>query len=182
MAKRMFNVPISLVSLVDGNRQWFKSCTGLDVLETPRDISFCGHAILGEDIFCVPDTKKDKRFVDNPLVTGEPHITRLGYTRKMEQSKAVIYRIKKALKKRSQKKHWGYELEFSHGIVEFEHGRHENIDDLLVEGDTDVSTQIRRFEFFRKRSECDSVLPIALLQARVPRQRRENRRMLWQTE
>jgi diguanylate cyclase (GGDEF)-like protein len=74
MAKRMFNVPIALVSLVDENRQWFKSCIGLTVSETPRDISFCGHAILGEGIFVIPDTTKDERFADNPLVTSEPNI------------------------------------------------------------------------------------------------------------
>ncbi len=51
MAKRLFNVPIALVSLVDENRQWFKSCIGLRVSETPRDISFCGHAILGDERF-----------------------------------------------------------------------------------------------------------------------------------
>jgi len=74
MAKRMFNVPIALVSLVDSNRQWFKSCFGLDVRETPRDISFCGHAILGDDIFLIPDATKDERFADNPLVTDAPNI------------------------------------------------------------------------------------------------------------
>lgn len=74
LAKRMFNVPIALVSLVDENRQWFKSCAGLDVKETPRDISFCGHAILGDNILIIPDTKEDIRFADNPLVVGEPKI------------------------------------------------------------------------------------------------------------
>ena len=74
MAKRMFDVPIALVSLVDENRQWFKSCVGLSVRETPRDISFCGHAILGNEIFIIPDTTKDERFADNPLVTNEPNI------------------------------------------------------------------------------------------------------------
>ena len=74
LAKRMFDVPIALVSLVDENRQWFKSCIGLNVSETPRDISFCGHAILGTEIFIIPDTKKDERFSDNPLVLNEPHI------------------------------------------------------------------------------------------------------------
>lgn len=74
MAKRMFDVPIALVSLVDENRQWFKSCVGLDVSETPRNISFCGHAILGEGIFIIPDASKDERFADNPLVTNEPNI------------------------------------------------------------------------------------------------------------
>jgi diguanylate cyclase (GGDEF)-like protein len=74
LAKRMFNVPIALVSLIDENRQWFKSCQGLNVSETPRDISFCGHAILDDEIFMVTDTLEDERFADNPLVLGEPHI------------------------------------------------------------------------------------------------------------
>lgn len=74
MAKRLFGVPIALVSLVDENRQWFKSCMGMDVSETPRDISFCGHAILGNDVFIIPNAIEDERFADNPLVVNEPHI------------------------------------------------------------------------------------------------------------
>ncbi len=74
MAKRMFGVPISLVSLVDMDRQWFKSKQGLDATETPRDISFCGHAILGDDVFLIPNALEDERFADNPLVTGAPDI------------------------------------------------------------------------------------------------------------
>jgi len=74
LAQRLFNVPIALVSLVDENRQWFKSCQGLSVSETSRDISFCGHAILGDDIFYIPDALQDERFADNPLVTDEPNI------------------------------------------------------------------------------------------------------------
>jgi len=74
MARRLFGVPIALVSLVDGDRQWFKSCQGLSVTETPREISFCGHAILGEHVFLVNDARADARFVDNPLVSGDPHI------------------------------------------------------------------------------------------------------------
>lgn len=74
LAKRMFDVPIALVSLVDENRQWFKSCIGLNVSETPRDISFCGHAILGNEIFVIPDATEDERFLDNPLVLNEPYI------------------------------------------------------------------------------------------------------------
>lgn len=74
IANRLFDVPIALVSLVDDERQWFKSSVGLPARETPRDISFCGHAILGDDIFVVNDTATDKRFVDNPLVTDDPNI------------------------------------------------------------------------------------------------------------
>ncbi|HDY7421388.1 TPA: sensor domain-containing diguanylate cyclase [Vibrio vulnificus] len=74
IARRLFDVPIALVSLVDEDRQWFKSCFGLDASETPRDISFCGHAILGADTLIVEDASQDARFADNPLVTGEPHI------------------------------------------------------------------------------------------------------------
>ncbi len=74
VAKGIFEVPIVLVSLVDENRQWFKSCFGLSVSQTGRDISFCGHAILQDDIFLIEDALEDERFVDNPLVTGDPHI------------------------------------------------------------------------------------------------------------
>jgi diguanylate cyclase (GGDEF)-like protein len=74
LAKRLFGVPIALVSLVDANRQWFKSCVGIGASETGRDISFCGHAILGDDIFLIPDATLDARFHDNPLVVGEPKI------------------------------------------------------------------------------------------------------------
>jgi PAS domain S-box-containing protein len=74
LAKLMFNVPIALVSLVDSDRQWFKSKQGLDACQTSREISFCGHAILSPDIFLVPDASLDPRFYDNPLVTAEPKI------------------------------------------------------------------------------------------------------------
>lgn len=74
LAKSTFNVPIALVSLVDENRQWFKSCFGLSVSQTSREISFCGHAILGDDIFIIEDTLIDDRFSDNPLVTEAPFI------------------------------------------------------------------------------------------------------------
>jgi diguanylate cyclase (GGDEF)-like protein len=74
MAKRLFGVPIALVSLVDENRQWFKSCFGLDASETDRRISFCGHAILNKGALVIHDATQDDRFFDNPLVTGDPHI------------------------------------------------------------------------------------------------------------
>lgn len=73
-AMRLFDVPIALITLVDAERQWFKSCQGLDVSETPRGISFCGHAILADHALVVSDALLDERFADNPLVTGEPHI------------------------------------------------------------------------------------------------------------
>lgn len=74
MARRVFGVSTALVSLVDENRQWFKSKVGLEASETGRDISFCGHAILGHEIFVIENALEDERFADNPLVTGEPHI------------------------------------------------------------------------------------------------------------
>ena len=69
-----FDVPICVISLVDENRQWFKARVGLDVCETPRDISFCGHALEQSDILLIEDARLDERFHDNPLVVGEPHI------------------------------------------------------------------------------------------------------------
>jgi GAF domain-containing protein len=73
-AAQEFDVPIALISLIDENRQWFKARVGVDVCETGRDVSFCGHAILQEDIFIIPDSRADERFADNPLVVNEPHV------------------------------------------------------------------------------------------------------------
>ena len=74
LACRLFDVPIALVSLVDTDRQWFKSGEGFSVTETPRDIAFCGHTILDQRIMIVPDATVDARFADNPLVTGKDQI------------------------------------------------------------------------------------------------------------
>src|SRR5262249_7334456 len=67
LAKHLFAVPIALISLVDSDRQWFKSRQGMAAAETPRDISFCGHAILSDGAFVVPDASEDDRFRDNPM-------------------------------------------------------------------------------------------------------------------
>jgi GAF domain-containing protein len=70
-----FGVPISLVSLVDADRQWFKAATGLPPgAETPRALAFCDHAIRDEAVLVVPDAAADPRFAENPLVTGAPNI------------------------------------------------------------------------------------------------------------
>jgi len=74
IASEAFDVPIALVSLVDRDRQWFKSCVGLNAKETPRDMAFCAHAILENEMLIVPDAFLDPRFADNPLVTGEPRV------------------------------------------------------------------------------------------------------------
>jgi PAS domain S-box-containing protein len=74
LAGRICGTPIALVSLVDANRQWFKSHYGLDVLETPRDGTFCAHGIMQHDVLIVPDARADARFATSPLVTHDPQI------------------------------------------------------------------------------------------------------------
>jgi CheY-like chemotaxis protein len=74
LAAAVFEVPVALVTLVDHDRQWFKSHHGLDMSETHRDLSFCAHAIHSDDVMVVPDTRLDARFADSPVVTAAPRI------------------------------------------------------------------------------------------------------------
>jgi signal transduction histidine kinase len=88
LAASVCGVPMSLVSLIDADRQWFKARIGTDLTETHRDLSFCAHAILGKDLLVVPDARQDARFADNPAVdadggvrfyAGAPLVTTDGY-------------------------------------------------------------------------------------------------------
>ncbi len=74
LACKVFHVPIALISLIDAERQWFKSRQGILLQQAPRAESLCAHTILGDGIMMVPDTLADSRFADNPLVTGNPHV------------------------------------------------------------------------------------------------------------
>lgn len=74
LAAALFDVPTAFISLVDQDRQWLKSCHGLSLRETPREVSFCAHAILSREVTVVPDALLDPRFADNPMVVGDPRI------------------------------------------------------------------------------------------------------------
>ena len=74
LAKRLFGISFAMVNLVDVHRIWSKSSHGIQVTESPRETSFCGHTILGDDILVIPDALFDRRFCDNPFVTGDPKV------------------------------------------------------------------------------------------------------------
>jgi GAF domain-containing protein len=74
IAAAAFDAPIALVTLIDRDRQWYKSHIGFEYTETPRDMGFCSHAILGDEPLIVTDALQDDRFADNPAVVGEPHV------------------------------------------------------------------------------------------------------------
>jgi DNA-binding response OmpR family regulator/ribonuclease BN (tRNA processing enzyme) len=74
LAAALFDVPVAVLTLLDADRQWFKSCLGTDLRETPRDVSFCSHAILSDEVMVVPDALLDPRFGESPLVTGPAQV------------------------------------------------------------------------------------------------------------
>lgn len=73
-ARKAFNTPIVAISLLDDHRQWFKAKIGLDISQTPRNIAFCAHTIIHDEVMYVLDAMQDMRFAHNPLVTGDTHI------------------------------------------------------------------------------------------------------------
>ena len=90
LARTALQMPVALMTLVDKNRQWFKSRQGIEVPETPRDIAFCSHALDRVEPLLVPDVRDDPRFADNPLVLGDPNIRfYLGVPLRMRDGQAI---------------------------------------------------------------------------------------------
>lgn len=88
-AVNRLNVPISTITIINSEREWFKSCQGTDMREGNRSVSFCGHAMLSSVLFIVEDTFKDPRFVDNPMVVNPPHIRFYAGIRLLDQQTAL---------------------------------------------------------------------------------------------
>ena len=74
LATALFDVPMAMISLVDANRQWYKSCLGVSRRETSRDEAFCAHVVYNREPMVIADALQDARFADNPLVTGDPRV------------------------------------------------------------------------------------------------------------
>lgn len=126
LALSLFNVPISTVTLIDSQREWFKSCQGLSQMEGRRAISFCGHAMVAEDVFVIPDTKKDPRFAKNPMVIGKPFIRfYAGIPLKSADGKKVGVFCVKDLKSRKFNQHKKLLLKTLASLVELELNVHE---------------------------------------------------------
>lgn len=88
-AVEKLKVPISTVTIIDEDREWFKSCQGVDAKEGNRSVSFCGHAMYSSVLFVVEDTFNDPRFVDNPMVINPPHIRFYAGARLLDQKTAL---------------------------------------------------------------------------------------------
>lgn len=74
LAADIFNIPVAIITLIDKDYQWFKSCFGASMTGTPRDLAFCAYTLLEDDVMVIPDMLKDERFINHPLVAGEPYV------------------------------------------------------------------------------------------------------------